>query len=116
MNEKSCQVQPYDNFEFKNERDVLNSIKIEPIEVETFFEYPTINAEAILNENSMDDDVILSDLKEELTGGNRKKFKCSHCEQLLSSEHSLKYHLNAIHGQHNSEKQFTCEVFSAVNF
>lgn len=119
-NHQSSQVQPYDNFELKNEQDVLNSIKIEPIEIETFFEYPTINAEAILNENSLDDDredVSLIDLKEELTGANKKKFKCIHCKQYLSSEHSLKYHLNAIHGtQHKPEKQFTCEVyFSAVD-
>ncbi|KAL7037037.1 hypothetical protein ACKWTF_009045 [Chironomus riparius] len=110
-NHQTCQAQSYDNFEFKNEQDVLNSIKIEPIEIETFFEYPTINAEAILNENSLDDDQDDVILKEELTSANRKKFKCIHCDQLLSSEHALKHHLNAIHGtQQKPEKQFTCEI------
>lgn len=68
----------------KNEQDVLKEIKSEPLEVESFFEYPTINAEAILNENSEENDWINENQDEDYYESYRRRIK--------------------------SKQQFTCEV------
>lgn len=92
--------------DFKNDVEVLNLIKSEPMEMETFFEpYSSFSAEAVLNGHSLGNQDV-----PKIT--NRiKSHQCPHCEQLLSSNHALRNHVSAIHGRH-LRKKLTCQVWN----
>lgn len=100
----------YSGLEIKNEQDILKSIKSEPPEIETFFDYPTLNAEAILNENenwiNEEDLHKYSSSNSNKRGRKRKLFNCQYCNEIFDGSAAYRHHIDIKH----SAEQITCEI------
>jgi rubrerythrin len=94
----------FNEFGVKNEQDVLKTIKSEPPEVESFFEYPTISAEAILNENSEENDWLNENQEDDNESYSRKRkkqsdmlFTCEVCGKTFELKSKYNRHYRTKH-------------------